>query len=98
MTNAWSTGLTASITIANTDSTVVNGWSLAFTLPSGQSLVSGWNAQFSANGSTVTAKNNNYNAAIGPNASLSIGFQATHSGDTSSPTAFALNGTACSTA
>ena len=31
--NAWNTGLTATITITNTGTAPVNGWSLAFTLP-----------------------------------------------------------------
>ena len=31
--NAWNTGLTAAITITNTGTTAVNGWSLVFTLP-----------------------------------------------------------------
>ena len=30
--NAWNTGLTDNITITNTGTTAINGWSLAFTL------------------------------------------------------------------
>ncbi|MGH3416904.1 MAG: extracellular catalytic domain type 1 short-chain-length polyhydroxyalkanoate depolymerase, partial [Actinocrinis sp.] len=37
--NAWNTGLTEQITIANTSGSAINGWHLTFTLPSGQSLV-----------------------------------------------------------
>jgi acetylxylan esterase len=93
--NAWSTGLTASITIANTASSTVNGWSLVFTLPSGQTITSGWNATYSPTSGQVTARNASYNGTIAPNASVNIGFQATHTGNTGEPGSFTLNGTAC---
>ncbi|MGI5520421.1 extracellular catalytic domain type 1 short-chain-length polyhydroxyalkanoate depolymerase [Micromonospora sp. CA-259024] len=94
--NAWSTGLTASVTITNTGSAAVNGWALTFTLPSGQRITNGWNAQYAPASGAVTARNVSYNAAIAPNASVGIGFQATHEGGTGKPSSFALNGSACS--
>ena len=45
--NAWNTGLTDNITITNTGSSAINGWSLRFTLASGQTITSGWNATYS---------------------------------------------------
>ncbi len=95
--NAWSTGLTESITVTNTGSTAINGWSLAFPLPSGQSITSGWNATYSPSSGQVTARNATYNAAIPPNGSIDIGFQASHNGNTAKPSSFTLNGSACST-
>jgi poly(hydroxyalkanoate) depolymerase family esterase len=96
--NAWNTGLTESITIANTGTTAINGWSLVFTLPGGQSITSGWSATYSPSSGQVTARNVTYNATIAPNGSVGIGFQATHTGNTAKPTSFTLNGVACSTA
>ncbi|MEN3612486.1 cellulose binding domain-containing protein [Plantactinospora sp. ZYX-F-223] len=96
--NAWNTGLTESITITNTSTTAVNGWSLVFALPSGQVITSSWNASYSPASGQVTARNVSYNASIAPNASVSIGFQATHTGNTSRPTSFTLNGAACTLA
>jgi poly(hydroxyalkanoate) depolymerase family esterase len=96
--NAWNTGLTESISITNTGTTAINGWSLAFTLPSGQTITSGWNATFTPASGAVTAKNAAYNGAIAPNASVSIGFQATHTGNTAKPASFTLTGASCSTA
>jgi cellulase/cellobiase CelA1 len=93
--SAWNTGLTAAITITNTSATPVNGWSLAFTLPGGQRITSGWNATYSPTSGAVTARNVSYNAAIAPDASVGLGFQADHTGGTGEPTAFTLNGTAC---
>ncbi|MGW3605813.1 extracellular catalytic domain type 1 short-chain-length polyhydroxyalkanoate depolymerase [Micromonospora sp. NPDC005161] len=96
--NAWNTGLTASVTITNTGATAVNGWALTFALPTGQRITNGWNAQYSTTSGAVTARNVSYNAAIAPNASVDIGFQATHEGGTGKPSSFALNGIACSVA
>lgn len=96
--NAWNTGLTSSITITNTSTTAINGWSLVFTLPSGQTITNGWNAGYSPSSGQVTATNVSYDAAIAPNASITIGFQATHTGDTAAPTSFTLNGATCTSA
>ncbi|MEO6084316.1 MAG: cellulose binding domain-containing protein [Umezawaea sp.] len=93
--NAWGTGLTSDITITNTGSASIVGWSLAFTLPGGQAITSGWNAEFSPSTGQVTARNASYNADIAPGASVGIGFQATHAGDTAEPSSFTLNGAGC---
>jgi acetylxylan esterase len=97
-TNAWSTGLTASVHITNTGSSAINGWSLVFTLPSGQAITSGWNATYSPSSGQVTAKNVSYNGALAAGGSTDIGFQASHTGNTGKPSSFALNGSACAVA
>jgi acetylxylan esterase len=93
--SAWSTGLTASVTITNTGATALDSWALAFTLPAGQSIVSGWNATYSPAGGRVTARNVAYNGSLAPGGSTTIGFQAEHTGNAGPATAFTLNGTAC---
>ena len=96
--SAWNTGLTAAVTITNRGSASINGWSLAFTLPSGQTITSGWNATYAPTSGAVTATNASYNSTIPAGGSVSIGFQATHTGNTAAPTSFALNGTTCTNA
>jgi poly(3-hydroxybutyrate) depolymerase len=96
--NAWNGGLTEEITITNTGTSAVNGWSLVFTLPAGQTITSGWNANYSPTSGQVTARNVTYNPGIAPGASVSIGFQAGHTGDTGEPTSFTLNGAPCTVA
>jgi poly(hydroxyalkanoate) depolymerase family esterase len=96
--SAWNTGLTASITITNTGSSTINGWSLVFTLPSGQTIVNGWNASYSPTSGQVTATNVSYNGGLAPGAMTTIGFQANHTGNAGAPTAFALNGQNCAVA
>ncbi|MBE1496003.1 poly(hydroxyalkanoate) depolymerase family esterase [Amycolatopsis lexingtonensis] len=94
--NAWNSGLTENLTITNTGTTPVDGWSLVFPLPAGQTITSGWNATYSPSSGEVTARAAAYNGTIAPNASVTIGFQATHTGTTAAPASFALNGSACS--
>ncbi len=93
--NTWNSGFTASITITNTGTSTINGWTLRFTLPSGQSITSGWNATYSPSSGQVSATNLSYNGTLAPGASVDIGFQATHTGNTAEPTAFTLNGIPC---
>ncbi len=95
--NAWNTGLTENITIANTGSSAISSWSLVFTLPSGQTITGGWNASYSPSSGQVTARNVSYNGSIAPGASVSIGFQATHTGNAAAASGFALNGSGCTT-
>ncbi|MFF5228891.1 PHB depolymerase family esterase [Dactylosporangium sp. NPDC000521] len=96
--NAWNTGLTTAVTVTNAGSTAVNGWTLGFTLPLGQTVTSAWNATVTPASGAVTARNVSYNAAIPPGGSTSFGFQANHTGNTGKPSAFTLNGTACTAA
>ncbi|MFB7739967.1 PHB depolymerase family esterase [Streptomyces sp. NPDC056112] len=94
-TSAWNTGLTASITVTNTGTAPIDGWALAFTLPAGQTITSGWNATFSPTSGAVTARNVAYNSTLAPGASTTLGFQANHTGNTGNPASFTLNGAAC---
>jgi glucuronoarabinoxylan endo-1,4-beta-xylanase len=96
--NTWSSGFTANISITNTGSSTIDGWTLAFTLPSGQTITSGWNATYSPSSGQVSARNVSYNGTLAPGASTDIGFQATHTGNTASPSAFTLNGIPCTLA
>jgi acetylxylan esterase len=93
--SAWNTGLTSNITITNTSSAAINGWSLVFTLPGGQTITSGWNATYSPTSGQVTARNMSFNGTLNPGASTTIGFNANHTGNSGSPSSFTLNGTAC---
>jgi poly(3-hydroxybutyrate) depolymerase len=95
--NAWNNGLTANVTVTNTGSTAINGWTVAFSLASGQTITNGWNATYSPTSGRVNATNVSYNAALAPGASVSFGFQATHTGNSGAPSGYALNGATCTT-
>ncbi|KAB1911721.1 cellulose binding domain-containing protein [Micromonospora sp. AMSO31t] len=97
-TNVWNNGFTADVTITNTGSSAVNGWTLNYNLPSGQTITGSWNATVTQSGSAVTARNLSYNGTLAPGASTSFGYQATLSGGFSTPTSFTLNGSTCTRA
>jgi mannan endo-1,4-beta-mannosidase len=91
-------GFTASVTITNTGSQAINGWSLVWDYPAGQTVNDYWGSTITQSGSTVTAANVGWNGTIPPNGSTNFGFNglATSAGNNPAPTAFSLNGTNCS--
>ncbi|MFC8224239.1 PQQ-dependent sugar dehydrogenase [Streptomyces sp. NPDC057287] len=92
---AWGTGTTVDLTVTNTGSTPVNGWTLEFPLPLGQTVISDWNTDLTQGSNTIAATNAAHNAVIAPGASVTLGYLAGHTGDASSPPRFMLNGDAC---
>jgi hypothetical protein len=94
----WSGGFTTDMTITNTGSTDINGWSLVFTFPDNQHVSVGWDAHFSQSGNQVTVTDVSRNATIPVNGSVNLGFLATWHGSNSTPTSFILNGVPCSIA
>jgi Glycosyl hydrolase family 12/Cellulose binding domain len=94
---SWQNGFTANVTVANTGSSPINGWTMNWSFGSGQQVTNEWNADITQSGNAVTARNVTHNASIPAGGSQSFGFQGTHSGTNTSPTAFSLNGTACTT-
>jgi pectate lyase len=91
----WGTGFTAAITIENVGSPITS-WTLQYTYPGNQQLSSGWNGNWSQSGETVTVTNASYNGSLGTSASVQIGANFSYSGSNTSPSAFTLNGAACS--
>ncbi|MEU6287859.1 cellulose binding domain-containing protein [Streptomyces sp. NPDC046988] len=97
-TNVWQNGFTADVTVTNTATAPVDGWRLAFTLPSGQRITNAWNASVTPSSGAVTATGVAHNARIAPGGSLSFGFQGAHGGTFAEPDVFRLNDAACTTA
>ncbi|GAA2890030.1 glycosyl hydrolase family 5 [Actinoplanes cyaneus] len=97
-TNVWNNGYTATVTVANTGSSAINGWALGFTLPGGQSVTGSWNTTLSGTSGAITARDAGHNGSIPAGGSTSFGFQGTYSGSFASPSAFTLNGTTCTRA
>ncbi|CAG6395876.1 Ricin-type beta-trefoil lectin domain-containing protein [Actinacidiphila cocklensis] len=91
----WPGGFTGDVTIGNTGTTPVNGWTLTFSFPGDQKITNGWNATVTQSGTSVTATNVAYNATVSPAGTVSFGFQGTYTSDDTSPTAFTLNGSTC---
>ena len=94
--DSWPGGFTANVTITNTGSSTIDGWTLTYTLPAGQTINQTWNATITQNGSQVTARNVSYNGTLAPGASTTFGYLGSYTGSYASPTSFSLNGTTCS--
>ncbi|MGW7283106.1 GH12 family glycosyl hydrolase domain-containing protein [Streptomyces sp. NPDC054844] len=97
-TNVWQNGFTADVTVTNTGTAPVDGWQLAFALPSGQRITNAWNASVTPSTGTVTATGMGHNARIAPGGSLTFGFQGAYSGSFAEPDGFRLNDSPCTTA
>ncbi|WP_033223084.1 glycoside hydrolase family 6 protein [Kitasatospora phosalacinea] len=95
--NSWAGGFTADVTVKNTGSTTISGWKLGWTFPGDQKITSAWNAKVTQSGAVVTATDLGYNGTLAAGASTSFGLQATYGSNNTTPSAFTLNGTACTT-
>jgi O-glycosyl hydrolase len=77
ITNAWSGGFQAGVTVANNSSTTaLNGWTVKWTLPSGQAITQLWNGTLGVSGSNVTVTNASYNGMIAAGGNTTFGFTA----------------------
>ncbi|MFG2004463.1 glycoside hydrolase family 9 protein [Spirillospora sp. NPDC048911] len=93
---SWRDGFTAQITVKNTGTKAVDGWSLRWSFLGGQKAGHGWNADLSQVGATVTAKNLSWNKKIAPGKTVTLGFNGTSApGANPVPDLFTLNGAAC---
>ncbi len=93
----WAGGFVANLTITNTGSAPVNGWTLKFTFPGDQKITSTWNGVATQTGEAVSIVNESYNATITAGGNTSLGFQGTWTNSDATPTAFTLNSTPCTT-
>ena len=96
ITNQWTPGFQVALSINNTSTTAINGWTLTWSYANGQTISQLWNGSETQSGPTVTVTNLNYDANIPAGGSLTtVGFLGTWSGTNSVPTSFSLNGTPC---
>ena len=71
--STWPGGAQADVTVSNTGSTTTKGWTVSWTLPSGQSVSQVWNGSLTTSGSTVTVTNAAYNGTLAPGSGTSFG-------------------------
>ncbi|GIJ79043.1 mannan endo-1,4-beta-mannosidase [Micromonospora phaseoli] len=67
-------------------SSAITGWTVRWTFANGQSVSQSWNAAVTSSGSTVTARNVDYNGRLGSGASTNFGFIGSWNGTNSAPT------------
>jgi acetylxylan esterase len=94
-TSQWAGGFVANVTVANSGTANISGWTVSFAFPGDQKITSAWNATVVQNGTSVSASNASYDPVISPNSSVSFGIQGTWSASDAAPAAFTVNGVAC---
>ncbi|MEU7844302.1 cellulase family glycosylhydrolase [Micromonospora sp. NPDC049114] len=84
VTNQWQGGFQAEVRVT-AGASAINGWTARWTLANGQSVTQSWNATVTSSGSTVTARNVDYNGRLAAGASASFGFLGGWSGTNPKP-------------
>jgi cellulase/cellobiase CelA1 len=64
----------------------INGWTVRWTLASGQTITQLWNGTLTTSGSAVTVKNLSWNGSLAPGATAQFGFLANGTASTPSIT------------
>jgi len=83
--NEWAGGFGAEVTVRAGDA-AINGWTVSWTWPNGQTITSSWNATITTSGASVTARNVSYNGRLSANGTTSFGFTGAWNGTNNAPT------------
>ncbi len=98
ITSQWQGGFGAAVTIKNGGTTTLSNWTLTWSFANGQTISGSWNGAVAQSGANVTVSEQPgqswQNIPAGGSYS-GFGFNGTWSGTNAIPTAFSLNGTAC---
>ncbi|MET7403659.1 glycoside hydrolase family 48 protein [Dactylosporangium sp. NPDC005572] len=90
----WPTGFTGDLVVKNLGD-ALSSWNVTWTFAGNQQLQQSWNGDFTQTGNQVTIRNAPWNGSLPSGGTVNPGFNAAYSGTNVSPTAFALNGVAC---
>ncbi|GIJ24559.1 cellulase family glycosylhydrolase [Micromonospora lutea] len=66
-------------------SSAINGWTVRWTYANGQTVTQSWSVTITSSGSSVTARNVDYNGRLGAGASTTFGFLGSWNGTNSAP-------------
>jgi lysophospholipase L1-like esterase len=95
VTSQWQGGFQGDVTVRNTGSAAIAGWTLRWNFAAGQSVGQAWNATVSQSGTAVSAVDAGWNGSVPSGGSTTFGFTGAWTGSNPVPAAFTLNGTAC---
>ncbi|MEV5437630.1 cellulase family glycosylhydrolase [Streptomyces sp. NPDC052682] len=95
VTNQWPGGFQGEIVLRNTGSSAINGWTLRWTFPDSQRISNLWGGTATQSGADVTVTSLPYTASIPASGSVTLGFTASKGSANPAPSAFTLNGSAC---
>lgn len=72
VTNQWAGGFQAEVTV-RAGAAPINGWTVRWTFPNGQTITQLWNGDYTASGSAVTVRNLSYNGSLPAAGSTTFG-------------------------
>lgn len=81
----WTGGFQGEVKVT-AGSSAIRGWTVTWPLASGQTISQAWNATVTSQGSTVTARNVDYNGTLAAGASTTFGFLGSSAGTPDRPT------------
>ncbi|MEV0224817.1 cellulase family glycosylhydrolase [Streptomyces sp. NPDC050704] len=96
--NEWPGGFQGELTIRNTGTSTISGWTLGFAFANGQTISNMWGGTPTQNGGTVSVAPASYTSTIPAGGSVTVGFTAAKGATNTAPTAFTLSGNTCATA
>jgi hypothetical protein len=70
----WDGGFQADVSVANTGSAAMSGWTVTGTLAGGQGVSQAWNVALTTSGGTLTARNLAYNGSLAAGEATTYGF------------------------
>ncbi|MEV5610899.1 cellulase family glycosylhydrolase [Streptomyces sp. NPDC052225] len=93
----WGSSFNADVTVRNTSDRALDGWKLDFAFSGQQKVTSIWNAKATQSGTAVHVTPESWTSAVPAGGSVSFGFSGSSTGTNAVPTAFTLDGRACTT-
>jgi len=91
----WPGGFQGEITIRNTGTAAIDGWTLGFAFANGQTITNMWGGTPKQTGASVSVTPASYTSTIAPGSTVTVGFTGNQSGTNAAPAAFTLSGAAC---
>jgi endoglucanase len=85
VTNQWGDGFNGEVTVRNSGTTAITGWTVTYTYPGNQRITNGWSGVWSQTGAAVTVTNAAWNGSLPAAGSTTAGFGAGYSGTNTAP-------------
>jgi hypothetical protein len=93
VTDKWNNGYSVAVTITNTGSTSINGWTISWALNQGEQRIDApWGAGCKLSGNQVSCSNLTNNARIAAGKSVDFGLDFYGNGQITTPATFIVNG------
>lgn len=81
----WQGGFQAAVTVTNTGTSAITGWTVRFSFANGQQVTQYWGGRLSQDGAQVTVPNETWNGTLAPGMASEFGFLASWNGANTVP-------------